>query len=155
MKYISGQIENVRILHDVRSAGSSENNKTETHFIHQFSLNGRSYQLRLKKAINLVNGDSVSVALGLFSTVKRIYNNTNGEYSHPKPPIVILSTSIVVAAIVFMFDYIAKNPFLHEQVFYKRGITQQSIFNYSSFIIGILILLGIRNIYRYEKIKNS
>ncbi|EHR6782921.1 hypothetical protein [Vibrio parahaemolyticus] len=86
MEIVTGEVSQVSISNYQKSEGTEGNKKQVTYQVHKFLLNGQLYEFeRPGSALNIVNGNVLTIAVGFGKKVKRLYNVTTDEYSHKSP----------------------------------------------------------------------
>ncbi|OOE65060.1 hypothetical protein BZG20_13180 [Salinivibrio sp. IB868] len=101
MKIITGEVSQVHTSSYQQSEGSENNKRQVTYQVQKFLLHDKLYIFkRPGSAMNINNGNTITIAVGLGKNVNRLYNVTTGEYSHKSPhSFLVLILTMVIAAI--------------------------------------------------------
>lgn len=153
MKYLNGQITNLKIHKDTKQTGSGENQSTKTKFIHTFDHCGQGRSYTHGKSLTISNGDEVTLAIGwgiLGSPINELYNHSNETYSGTSP-----FWYWFLAIVIPGFFY----TLLYSDLGYKETLESiPSVTPYVPYFIlffaGFLLLSSIRKTMIFSRLKN-
>ncbi|WP_299263141.1 hypothetical protein [uncultured Psychrosphaera sp.] len=152
MKIVKGEVNQVQISNVVETEGAKDNQKQVTYHVHKFMLNGTMYTFKKAgAALNISNGNEISLAVGVLGGVSKIYNHSSNEFSHHNPAVTVYRFALIMAFVLFGWHLAAS------KLFYKFAPTD--FHNLPILTLVIVICLGayqvVRNFQIYSKLKTK